>query len=99
MYVGCYQDDANRDFDYGPREYGYTADSCLEACADFKYFALQHQGWCSCDNTYGTPEAQYPQLPDNKCGNDLTGRGWSNAVYENTNYVPTTIGYTYIGCF
>ena len=35
---------------YGPMQYGYDPSSCSEACDDYKYFALQNGGWCSCEN-------------------------------------------------
>jgi hypothetical protein len=39
-YVGCYRDNGNRDFDFGPKQYGFNQITCREACADYPYFAL-----------------------------------------------------------
>jgi len=89
-YQGCFRDDGNRDFGFGPRNYGYDWVTCREACYDFKYFALQHNGWCSCDNSYGNPEHQYPQIDDSECHDYAgwgMGGGWANAVFQNNLYI------------
>ena len=80
-YIGCYQDDRSRDFNYGPREYGYDVDTCRAACTSYEYFALQNDGWCSCDNSYSTPPSQYPRRADRDCGKTRKGGGWANAVF------------------
>ena len=49
-YVGCYTDDKSRDFQHGPKQHGYDQDSCHDACSEYLYFALQDNGWCSCDH-------------------------------------------------
>ena len=87
-YLGCYTDDGHRDFKFGPQQYGYDQDSCREACDDYAYFALQHNGWCSCDNEYGTPSNQYTKVDDSECGANGLGGGWRNAVYSNGLYIP-----------
>ena len=54
---GGYKDTSNRALRYGPHQHGYTAATCQAACQDwngnvYKYFALQNNGWCSCDNDW-----------------------------------------------
>ena len=59
-YIGCYQDQHAQALRYGPRNYGYTIDSCSEACkqSGYKYFGMQDPGfggdyesaWCGCDD-------------------------------------------------
>ena len=54
-YIGCYADTTDRALRYGPHAYGYTVDSCRDKCKEdgpYQYFALQHNGWCSCDNDF-----------------------------------------------
>jgi hypothetical protein len=89
-YVGCYNDDGNRDFDFGPREYGFDQESCRAACEDYPFFALQNDGWCSCDFSYGSPSETYHVRDDNDCRNgagEALGGGWANAVYSNNKYI------------
>merc|ERR1712029_1214417 len=62
-YIGCYVDDSMRDLNDGPKAYGYNQASCKEACKQYTYFALQHNGWCVCGNGYGT-RPQYVKKPD-----------------------------------
>jgi len=86
-YLGCYKDNSSRDMKHGPKKYGYKGvdgpKKCHDACKQYKYFALQNNGWCSCDNTYGTPASTYKKLSDAKCGSTQprSGKGWTNAVY------------------
>ena len=54
---GGYKDTSDTALRYGPHQYGYTAATCQTACQDwngkvYKYFALQNNGWCSCDNDW-----------------------------------------------
>jgi hypothetical protein len=81
-YVGCWRDDAERDLNYGPKQYGFDPETCRNVCADYPFFGLQNNGWCSCDYTYGTPASQFPQIDDGNCGNGMGG-GWANAIYTN----------------
>jgi hypothetical protein len=102
-YIGCHNDDGNRDFGFGPQQYGYDSTSCREACAEYPYFALQNGGWCSCDYSYGNPEDSYHVRPDDDCGEadengNRQGGGWANAVYSNNRYVEEN-DFTYIGCY
>jgi hypothetical protein len=82
--LGCFQDDVNRDFDYGPKRGGYDPDSCQAACADYEYFALQDNGWCQCDNSFSTPASSYPEIADSRCGSEGLGGSWANNVYRTT---------------
>merc|ERR1719478_2065382 len=56
QYLGCYKDNGSRDFKAGPKKYGYNGVGgplkCHKACTNYKFFALQNNGWCSCDNSY-----------------------------------------------
>merc|ERR1711871_1622303 len=93
-YVGCFGDNGARDLKHGPKNYGYTAESCHEQCKDFKYFALQNGGWCNCVNSYSDNysgsggKGSYNALSANTCNKDGVwpgrgmGGGWANAVYE-----------------
>lgn len=92
-YVGCYADGRRRDFKHGPRRYGYNLATCQAACKDYRYFALQDNGWCSCDNDYGTPASRHQKRPDRECGSPCVGEtsaatrkycgsSWRNAVYD-----------------
>lgn len=94
-WTGCHVDDGNRDFDEGPHAYGYTIQTCFEACnlleTEITYFALQHNGWCCCANHAPT----YQKVDDGECGGPCAGEtttlsvdiqhcgaGWRNAVYS-----------------
>merc|ERR1711871_72892 len=93
-YVGCFGDNGARDLKHGPKNYGYTAESCHEQCKDFKYFALQNGGWCNCDNSYSDNysgsggKGSYNALSANTCNKDGVwpgrgmGGGWANAIYQ-----------------
>jgi len=91
-FIGCYRDDGSRDLQEGPRQYGYTSESCKQTCSEYNYFALQNNGWCVCGNEYAT-EPQYSRVGNSQCGsvcageNGLSparycGAGWRNAVYR-----------------
>jgi len=78
--IGCFVDDYYRDLEDGPVEYGYNADTCLEACSSFLYFALQDGGQCSCGNEYSTSKNYY-KVDASECGEDGLGRRSRNMVY------------------
>lgn len=90
-YLGCYQDRPQRDLVHS-KGTGKTVTGCMEACRDFKYFALQGRGECRCDNSYMTHPTEakrnyyYGKKKDSECGAacppSCTGAGWRNAVYE-----------------
>jgi len=81
-YIGCYVDDSMRDLNDGPKAYGYNQASCKEACKQYTYFALQHNGWCVCGNGYGT-RPQYVKKPDSECGGASGLGGFArNSVYK-----------------
>jgi hypothetical protein len=84
QYIGCYQDNWQRDFKHGPKRYGYNGKRCKAACPQYKYAALQNGGWCSCDNSYSTPRWKYRKKPNSQCNKGFTGGGgpWRNAVYK-----------------
>jgi hypothetical protein len=102
-YIGCYNDNGSRDFGFGPQNYGYDHITCRAACAEYPFFALQNNGWCSCDYSYGNPIDTYHVRPDEDCGEaspegNRLGGAWANAVYSNNRYVEEN-DYTYIGCY
>ncbi len=78
--MGCYADDAKRDFDFGPGAWGgympgarYTIANCDTACKGFKYLALQAGGAsCFCSNTYSSNN-QYAQKDAQECGSPCEG--------------------------
>jgi hypothetical protein len=101
-YLGCFLDNSSRDLQYGPKNYGYTASSCMAACTQYKYIALQNGGWCNCDNTYGTPSSTYTKQPDNQCNKGFTGGGgsWRNAVYTNVKSPQNAVNTKdFLGCY
>jgi cellulase/cellobiase CelA1 len=63
--------------------YGFTAETCQAACPTYKYFALQNNGWCCCDNDL-THATKYGAA---NCGK--AGGGWCNYVYEALPAEPT----------
>ena len=85
-YVGCFKDDEERDFRYGPQTEGFNIDTCRDECREYPYFALQNNGFCSCDYTYGTPADVYQQTDDSECDGGMGG-AWRNAVYKNNLFV------------
>ena len=49
--IGPFKDTGSRAFRHGPKAYKATTSGIAQkACKDYKYFALQHNGWCSCEN-------------------------------------------------
>jgi len=100
QYVGCFVDDGSRDLQQGPMAYGHTSASCMDACSDYSYFALQNNGWCVCGNSYSS-DVQYTQVNNNQCGancagyDQLCGAGWRNAVYSTGREPPME----FLGCY
>jgi len=84
-YIGCYADDVNRDLHDGPRYYGFTQQTCNEACQAYPFFALQMHGWCVCGAAYAT-EPQYVKKPDAECGSMGLGGPWRNSIYHTCGY-------------
>jgi hypothetical protein len=83
-WVGCYKDDANRDLGEGPKDYGFTPETCADACQAYSYFGLQNGGWCNCGNSYGSSDS-YPRLSQGECsldgGDYYLGGVWTNSVF------------------
>merc|ERR1711998_95631 len=85
--------DRARDLKHGPKNYGYSPRTCMDACSQYKYFALQNGGWCNCDTTYSDNysgsggKGNYNAIGGNACDKDGVnpgrgmGGGWANAVY------------------
>jgi hypothetical protein len=85
MYVeiGAYKDTGDRALRFGPHAYGYTAQTCMDACGPmYPYFALQNNGWCSCDDDLDHA-TKYGKAD---CGK--MGGGWCNYLYEALPQVP-----------
>merc|ERR1712072_751066 len=89
-FIGCYADNHSRDMKHGPKRYGYDVSKCQSTCKAYKYVALQHGGWCSCDNSFSSPAHVYPKKAKSECGSGTAPKGgaWRNAVYHNGKYVP-----------
>merc|ERR1719398_595285 len=100
-FRGCYQDNGSRDFKHGPKRYGYSSTSCMNACKSYKFVALQNNGWCSCDNSYSTPAKTYPKRPSGECNQGGVGKGgpWRNAVYTNARYSAPKAPAHFRGCY
>ena len=79
-YVGSYKDTSNRALRYGPKAYGYTVETCANACSEYKLFGLQNNGWCQCDNEF-THASKYG-ASSNECR--PLGGPWCNAIYAFT---------------
>ena len=82
-YIGCFKDDRSRDLKYVQR-HGFTVETCQDECKNYKYFAIQHGSWCSCDDTYSTPPETYTKQPDSECPNGKGG-GYRNSIYSHAN--------------
>jgi hypothetical protein len=75
--LGAWRDTANRALRYGPKKYGYDANKCRAACPQYRYFALQNNGWCSCDNDF----KHATKYGRKSCGK--RGGPWCNYIYQN----------------
>merc|ERR1712072_206503 len=101
-FIGCYADNHSRDMKHGPKRYGYDVSKCQSTCRSYKYVALQHGGWCSCDNSFSSPAHVYPKKAKRECGSGTAPKGgaWRNAVYHNSKYVkPQPMHKHFIGCY
>ena len=74
--LGPYKDTEHRALRYGPRRYGYNAKTCAKATNGYKYFALQHNGWCCADNDLNHAR----KYGGSNCGK--LGGSWCNYIYE-----------------
>merc|ERR1719487_263757 len=80
----------------GPHKPFYNTKTCGEACASFKYFALQNT-FCSCSNS--EDYEQWGRAKDKECGSTSNhdpysgrlGRNWYNAVYKTETSVATSL--------
>ena len=79
--IGAFKDKSDRALRYGPKSSGYTPKKCMEACPEYKYFALQYNGHCFCDNDLERAK----KYGRHTCG--LSGGAWCNYVYENESAV------------
>uniref|UniRef100_A0A7S3YUL5 WSC domain-containing protein n=1 Tax=Lotharella globosa TaxID=91324 RepID=A0A7S3YUL5_9EUKA len=83
-FIGCYHDKWVRDLPKGPRKWGYTHSTCMNACSGFLYFGLQGGSWCSCGNSYG----KHGKALDDDClkmkgdKEEMTGGEFRNAIFE-----------------
>eukprot|EP00928_Gymnodinium_smaydae_P077315 TRINITY_DN6058_c1_g1_i1.p1 TRINITY_DN6058_c1_g1~~TRINITY_DN6058_c1_g1_i1.p1 ORF type:complete len:1272 (-),score=168.22 TRINITY_DN6058_c1_g1_i1:8-3292(-) len=91
FWVGCFSDDASRDFKEGPHMAYHNTRSCAEACAGYAYMALQNGNACACGDSFATAP-QFKPRADDRCSlpcageNDdfpqhFCGAGWKNGVY------------------
>jgi len=96
-YIGCYIDTANpRALRYGPHKYGYNLDTCSAACKAYKYFALQHGGWCCCDwdIAHATRYGEGGGCPASKMG-----AAARNDLFLNNKMLSSYSTYEHIGCY
>jgi len=76
--IGAFKDDpSSRAFRYGPQTYGYNADSCQNACKNYRYFSLQDNGQCFCENDWN----HATKYGRDSCGK--MGASRCNYIYEN----------------
>jgi len=91
-FIGCFKENTDdRDLKYGPQKHGYDSQKCRNACKDYTYFALEDNGRCSCDYSYGTAgvgsgegKASHTKLKSSECGPHFLGTKGKYAVYNNT---------------
>ena len=86
-FEGCYRDSPfSRDMCCGPKKLGYDGYHCKKACGAFKFYALQNDGFCSCDDRFSHPPIGLHRKdePDMCNGNNFMGRGgeYTNAIYK-----------------
>jgi hypothetical protein len=93
-HLGCYRDAPRRALRYGPRRRGYDRKRCSHACRDYRYYGLQANGWCSCENSLAHA-TRYG--PSKRCSKSGKGGHWSNDLYQNRIELPRDPDY--IGCF
>ena len=93
QFIGCYNDDDNRDLKNYVGDISSNVGECLTKCASakYKYFSVQNGGQCFCDNAYATAP-QYTKVADSDCAAMNNGRSlywgnsWRNAIYKVTPY-------------
>jgi len=93
--LGCFVDDNDRNLKYGPMEYGYSVDTCFDACSSYLYFALQNGGLCSCGAYNSTWEENY-KVNASECGSDGLGGVSRNMVYGKVSAI--TMNWQYWRC-
>ena len=59
----------------------YKVADCAVSCVDYKFFSLQDNGQCFCDNCL-IDAIQYGVSTN--CNGDGLGGSWANDIYENT---------------
>jgi hypothetical protein len=102
LFIGCFHEDQTHDLkvDQGPL---LSTSACGEACAGYKYFALQGDG-CRCGPHYQTA-GRYKPIPlvsNKECGPECEGEEglepprlcglhdkheWRNAIYRRADWV------------
>lgn len=96
-WIGCFHDMPQpRAMQAGPHKPFYNTKTCQEACATFKYFALQNT-FCQCGNTESY--SAWGKASDDQCGESSDhdpfmgrmGRNWFNAVYQSKASVATSL--------
>jgi hypothetical protein len=84
--VGPYKDTADRAMKLGPSNYdGFTKASCAATCSSYKYFAMQYNSQCFCENDFAKSTKYGPA----ECGEN--GGGWCNYIFENVLMEPMVI--------
>mmetsp|Transcript_4624 Transcript_4624/g.6430 ORF Transcript_4624/g.6430 Transcript_4624/m.6430 type:complete len:534 (+) Transcript_4624:93-1694(+) len=80
-FKGCYIDKWDRDLPSGPRKWGFTKETCMEACKGFLYFGLEGGSWCCCGNKYGK-HGPAPLANCNDKSDQMLGGSFRIALYE-----------------
>ena len=120
-YVGCYKDGTHRDLmhahhlgryfemrrtDLGKYTQTTPVQQCKRGCHGYSVYATQGDS-CFCDNSYSTPPATYPKVPESECTGSTGGGNLRNSVYravyrrsgvfEGNLYAPWEQGRHYMG--
>jgi len=102
-FLGCFKDAGNRDM--GPilahyvHDQGRLREQCRDLCdsKNKKYFAVQANGECFCDDTYGKYKEKGPECHCENSG-QLAFRKvswWANCVYEGIKHYKSDTAGTY----
>jgi hypothetical protein len=74
--IGPFKDGHDRAMRFGPKRHGFTAETCAAECKNFKYFGLEGNGQCWCDNDLAHSTKHGP----GGCGK--MGGDWCMYIYE-----------------
>ena len=78
--IGSYRDTRTRALPVNKGR-SYTQESCMAACPDYKYFAIQDSNQCFCGSSLSDAK-KYGEM---ECGDN--GAAWCNSLYQNNSLV------------